>query len=85
MSLRLEGDRVAAARFHTYGCGATIAAGSMLTELILGRTVAECRAVTADALAAALGGFPPDKLHCPELAVAALRDVLEKLPPTTEA
>jgi NifU-like protein involved in Fe-S cluster formation len=74
--LRLDGETVAAARFQTYGCGVTIAAGSMLTEMITGRSVGECRGLTAAHLSEALGGFPPDKQHCPVLAVAALRDAL---------
>ena len=49
----------------TYGCGPTIAAGSMLTEMIVGRTIEECRELTAEQLIEALDGMPPDKLHCP--------------------
>jgi nitrogen fixation NifU-like protein len=75
--LKLDGDRVAAARYHTYGCGPTIASGSMLTELIAGRTLAECRQLTTNDLIAALDGVPPDKLHCPALAIAALNDALD--------
>jgi len=41
----------------------------MLTELIVGRTIAECRKLTTDDLIAALDGVPPDKLHCPALAI----------------
>lgn len=78
LHLRLEGRTVAAARFQTYGCGASIAAGSMLTEMVVGRTVDECRALTAERLSEALEGFPPDKLHCPVLAVAALHRALEE-------
>jgi nitrogen fixation NifU-like protein len=74
--LRLDGDRVTEARFQTHGCGATIAAGSMLTELVAHRSVRECLALTAEHLTAALGGVPPDKVHCPALAVAALRAAL---------
>ncbi len=76
--LKLQGDRVAAAKYQTYGCGPTIAAGSRLTELIVGRTLDECRRLTTDDLIAALDGVPPDKLHCPALAVGALQDALRK-------
>lgn len=76
LHLKLEGGTVAAAKFQTYGCGASIAAGSMLTEMVTGRAVGDCRALTSDDLSEALGGFPPDKAHCPVLAVAALRDAL---------
>ncbi len=75
--------RIAEAKYHTYGCGPTIAAGSMLTELIVGRTVAECRDLTVEKLIEALDGVPPDKLHCPGLAIAALRDALSNRPEET--
>ncbi len=74
--LKLRDDRIAAAKYHTHGCGPTIASGSMLTELIVGRTIADCRELTSDDLIAALDGVPPDRLHCPALAIAALRDAL---------
>jgi nitrogen fixation NifU-like protein len=74
--LRIKDDRIAAARFHTYGCGPTIACGSMLTELIVGRSIGECRELTAETLIRALDGVPPEKLHSPALAIAALRDAL---------
>ena len=76
--LKLEGDRVAAAKYQTYGCGPTIASGSMLTEMVVGRTIAECDALTVEDLTQALHGVPPDKLHCPALAIGALRDALSR-------
>ena len=76
--LKVVDGRVEAATFQTYGCGPTIAAGSMLTELIMGRTIAECRKLTTDDLIAALDGVPPDKLHCPALPIGALQDALRK-------
>jgi len=75
--LKVQEGRIAAAKYHTHGCGPTIAAGSMLTELIVGRTIAECRKLTTDDLIAALDGVPPDKLHCPALAIGALHDALK--------
>ncbi len=78
--LRVKEGRIAAAMYQTIGCGPTIASGSMLTELILGRTIGECRALTAKNLIDALDGMPPDKLHCPALAIAALRDALSHWP-----
>jgi nitrogen fixation NifU-like protein len=76
--LKLGDDRIKAAKYHTVGCGPTIASGSMLTELIIGKPIAECQALTAENLVEALGGIPPDKLHCPALAIAALQDALSK-------
>jgi NifU-like protein involved in Fe-S cluster formation len=83
--LKVQDGRVTAAKYHTVGCGPTIASGSMLTELIVGRTIAECQELSVENLVSALDGMPPDKLHCPALAIAALRDALghaeRSLPP----
>ena len=78
--LKIEDERIAAAKYHTVGCGPTIASGSMLTEIIKGRTIAESRDLTAQDLIDALDGMPPDKLHCPALAIGALRDALARWP-----
>src|SRR5271157_4854597 len=61
--LKVRDGRIAAAMYHTVGCGPTIASGSMLTEMILGRTIEECRSLTVEDLIAALDGVPPDKLY----------------------
>ena len=53
----------------------------MLTEMIVGGTIAECRALTVSDLIEALDGVPPDKVHCPALAIRALRDALSRWPP----
>lgn len=81
LHLGIDRGRVARARYRTYGCGATIAAGSILTELIAGRTIPECLALTPERLVEALDGVPPDKLHGPHLAIAALRDALKAYGP----
>jgi nitrogen fixation NifU-like protein len=74
--LRVKEGRIDAAKYHTVGCGPTIASGSMLTELIVGRTIDECWVLTVETLIDALDGMPPDKLHWSALAIAALRDAL---------
>ena len=76
--LKVQDDRIAAAKYHTVGCGPTIASGSMLTEIIAGKSIAECRQLTVENLIEALDGMPPDKLHCPALAIRALKDALAK-------
>jgi nitrogen fixation NifU-like protein len=76
--LLLEKGAVKEARFQTYGCGAAIASASMLTELITNRSIPECLTLTEEELGDALGGVPADKLHCPALAIAALRDALKQ-------
>jgi nitrogen fixation protein NifU and related proteins len=74
--LRLAGDVISEARFQTHGCGVSIACGSMLTEMIIGREADECLALTPERLSQALNGVPGTKLHCPALAVAALKNAL---------
>ncbi len=78
--LRIEDERIAAAKYHTVGCGPTTASGSMLTEMINGKSIAECRDLTVENLIEALDGVPPDKLHCPALAIGALKDALAHWP-----
>jgi nitrogen fixation NifU-like protein len=78
--LKMEDERIVAAKYHTVGCGPTIASGSMLTELIAGKSIAEWRELTAENLIKALDGVSPDKLHCTALAIGALKDALARWP-----
>lgn len=82
--LKIEDERITAAKYHTVGCGPTIAPGSMLTEIITGKSIAECRELTVENLIEALDGVPPDKIHCPALAIGALQDALSKWPDSQE-
>ena len=66
------------ARFKTFGCGSAIAASSMATELIKGRTIEELQKnFNNDDIVTALGGLPPVKIHCSVLATEALNAALE--------
>lgn len=78
LRVRLDGDRIAEARFQCHGCGPTIACGSYLTTLLLGRTASECANITVDTLAEALA-VPPHKASSPALAVDALEDLVRSL------
>ncbi len=75
--LRVADGRVAAARFKAFGCSATIAAGSVVTTLATGATLAEARALDAAAIERALGGLPPEKQHCAVVAAGALQRALD--------
>jgi nitrogen fixation NifU-like protein len=76
MSLHIDGDRIVDARFKSFGCTAAIAAGSMATLLVKGRTLSEAERVTNTDVADALGGLPESKLHCSVLAEQAIREAL---------
>ena len=76
--LRVEGDRIFAASFQTYGCAPAIASGSLLAERLPGSTREEAARWTAEEIARALGGVPEEKLHCPVLAAQALEAALAR-------
>ena len=76
VSVRVKGDRVAEAGFDAEGCGAARAAGSAVVELVEGRPFLEAARVTADGVAAALGGLIAPKRHAAELAADALHRAL---------
>ena len=59
-------------KFKTFGCGAAVATSSMVTELVLGKTLAEAADISNKAVAEALGGLPANKMHCSNLAADAL-------------
>jgi nitrogen fixation NifU-like protein len=75
--LRVEKDVITDARFKTFGCGAAIATSSMVTELIKNKTVEEAAKISNRAVAEALGGLPPIKMHCSVLAEEVLTKAIE--------
>lgn len=74
--LRIEGERIVAASFQTYGCAPAIASGSLLAERLPGSTRREASGWSTEAIASALGGVPEEKQHCPALAAQALAAAL---------
>ncbi len=75
--LKIEGNRIVDAKFLTNGCGATIACGSMVTELVKGRTVAEAQKINHEVILKALGGLPEQFVHYSILASNTLKAALE--------
>ena len=64
-------------KFQTFGCGAAVATSSMITEMVKGKTLDEAEEITNAKVAEALGGLPPIKMHCSNLAANALHDAIE--------
>jgi nitrogen fixation NifU-like protein len=76
MWLKIQENKVKELVFWTDGCEATIACGSMATELAKGKTLGEAIAINADVIAKSLGGLPDDHTHCAGLASLTLKKVL---------
>lgn len=77
MYLKIEDNIVVDAKFKTFGCGAAVATSSMATELVKGKSVEEAMKITNKAVAEALDGLPPAKMHCSNLAEEAIAAALE--------
>jgi nitrogen fixation NifU-like protein len=79
LAVRFDGGRVTAARFRTRGCPPAIACSSLLTEMLMGKTLAEIREITAEQISQALGVLPPATKHASQLAEDSLDALLDKL------
>ena len=76
LSLRIYDGRIDAARFLAYGCPPTLVCGSVLTELIEGKSVEEAEGLTRKQLIDAVGGLPSRKQHAAALAIETLQAAL---------
>lgn len=65
------------AKFQTLGCGAAISTSSMITTMVKGKPLSEALKITNKAVAEALGGLPPTKMHCSVLAEQAIQKAVE--------
>jgi NifU-like protein involved in Fe-S cluster formation len=76
--LKIEEERIVDAKVKVFGCPTAIAAASVLTELIIGKSVDEALALRNEDVSEALGGLPESKLHCSVLAEAVLEDAISQ-------
>ena len=75
--IKVKYDRIVDLKFKTFGCGAAIATSSMTTELAKGKTLDEALKITRSDVADNLGGLPPIKMHCSNLAADALHAAID--------
>jgi nitrogen fixation NifU-like protein len=72
-----DNDVITDVSFKTFGCGAAIATSSMVTEMVKGKKLDEALEISNQAVAEALGGLPPAKMHCSNLAADALHEAIK--------
>lgn len=75
--LKVEDNIIKDVKFKTFGCGAAIATSSMVTEMVKGKNLDEALKITNEAVAEALDGLPPVKMHCSNLAADALHEAIK--------
>ncbi len=79
LTLKLSGDRIEEIRFLAKGCVCSMACGSALTELVLGKTIEKARELEREQLIQIVGGLPPASVHASHLAMEALAAALKQL------
>jgi nitrogen fixation NifU-like protein len=77
ITIAVRDGRISDIRFKTLGCGAAIATSSITTELAKGKTVEEAQTIDRTMVARELGGLPPAKMHCSNLAADGLQKAIE--------
>ncbi len=75
--LKVEGGRITDSKFISDGCGPSVACGSVITEMVRGKTIEEAFKIESGDIIAILGGLPEESVHCSVLAVDTLRAALE--------
>jgi nitrogen fixation NifU-like protein len=78
LAARWESSRVAEARYKVRGCTASIAAGSALTEWLIGKSRAELQAFRASIIEESLGGLPSESKHAAALCADSVRQLLKQ-------
>ena len=75
--IRVNDGVITDAKFRTFGCGAAIATSSIVTEMVKGKTIEDALKISNKAVAEALDGLPPIKMHCSVLAEEALKSAID--------
>ena len=75
--IKVKDGKIADAKYETFGCVAAIATSSMAIDMIKGKPVDEALSITNKAVAEALDGLPPEKMHCSVLAEEGIKSAIE--------
>ena len=75
--IKVKDNRIEDIKFQTFGCAAAIATSSMITDLAKGKTLEEALEITKHNVAEEVGGLPPIKVHCSNLAADALHAAIK--------
>ena len=75
--LKIDDETISDVKFNTFGCGSAIASSSIATEMIKGKPIAEALTLSNKDVVEALGGLPPEKIHCSVLAEEAVKLAIE--------
>ncbi len=77
MYIKVKDNKIEDIKFKTFGCGAAVATSSMVTEMVKGKTLEKALKITNMAVAKALDGLPPLKMHCSNLAEAGVKAAIQ--------
>lgn len=75
--IKVKDNHLTDVKFKTFGCGAAVATSSMITELAKGKSLEDAMKITRRNVAESLGGLPPVKMHCSNLAADALHEAIK--------
>ena len=75
--IKVEDNKISDIKYKTFGCVAAIAVSSMVSEMAMGKTLAEAKTITKRSVAESLDGLPKEKLHCSNLGADALAKAIE--------
>ena len=75
--IKVKDDVITDIKYQTFGCVAAIAVSSIVSEMAKGKTLAEAKQISKKAAAEALGGLPPNKMHCSNMGAEALALAIE--------
>lgn len=77
ITIKVKDDRIEDVKFQTLGCGAAVATSSMVTELAKGKSLDDAAEISNKSVAESLGGLPPNKMHCSNLAADGLHEAIK--------